>query len=187
MEINYRFQGDTLSNFDEIVSECKSIFLSKLSTYGPSWRHFRPSSLTDQMLIKAKRIRQLEETGHSAVGEGIEPEFVAIANYAVITIYQIRNALPDCTNNVNDSIPEIIDSFNQIIEEIRSLMIKKNQDYGEAWRDMLPTSLTDMIVVKLMRIRELLTSQSVTGKKEAESNLQDIFNYSIFSLIKKRK
>lgn len=174
---------DTLRDFDRITSKCKDIFVKKLRLYGPSWRHFRPASLADQMLIKARRIRTLETKGHTAVGEGIIPEYQALVNYSVMTILQIRFGLPPEDAEDPLSGPRILELYDATVEEIRRLMLAKNADYGEAWRHMLPSSLTDMILVKLLRIRQLLVENSETTRAEALSNLQDIFNYSIFALI----
>lgn len=170
--------------FDEITATCRSIFLAKLAQYGASWRHFRPASLADQMLIKARRIRTLEITGHSAVGEGIPEEYQALINYAVMTIYQLRQGPAADDGPEPDELSRLPSAYDAIVQETRRLLLLKNQDYGEAWKEMLITSLTDMIIVKLMRLRQLLAAGEKQADSEAVSNLQDIFNYAVFALIK---
>lgn len=174
----------TAELFDEVVAVSRQIFVNKLKQYGPSWRHFRPTSLVDQMLIKARRIRTLETTGQSAVGEGIPTEYQALMNYSVMTIYQIRFGLASVENADEAELEKLVQAYDLIVAEIRRVMLNKNQDYGEAWKDMLLTSLTDMILVKLIRIRQLLAEKKENSAAEAESNLQDIFNYAVFALIK---
>lgn len=174
----------TAELFDEVVASCRQIFLSKIKQYGPSWRHFRPASLVDQMLIKARRIRTLETTGFSAVGEGIPAEYQALVNYSVMTIYQIRHGWINDNHNENEEFENLLQAYDAIVKEIRRVMLAKNQDYGEAWKDMLLTSLTDMIVVKLIRLRQLMNQPDRNSAREAESNLHDIFNYAVFALIR---
>ncbi|MCX7768141.1 MAG: DUF1599 domain-containing protein [Flavobacteriales bacterium] len=177
-------RGSTLQQFDTLVAQCKSIFLQKLSRYGPSWRHFRPASLADQMLIKARRIRTLEEQGFTAVGEGVETEYQALVNYAIITLLQMRFG-PAPEVGIDPITPNQISTFyDEEAEKIRSLLIAKNQDYGDAWRQMLLSSLTDMIIVKIVRVRQLLINPSSDSTQEVVSNLQDICNYAIFALIR---
>lgn len=177
-------KGSTLQQFDTLVAQCKSIFLHKLSQYGPSWRHFRPASLADQMLIKARRIRTLEEQGFTAVGEGVESEYQALVNYAIITLLQIR--FGPAPEEGTDPLPphQISTFYDEEVEQIRTLLVAKNQDYGEAWRQMLLSSLTDMIIIKILRVRQLLINPSSDSTQEAVSNLQDICNYGIFALIR---
>jgi len=136
------------------------------------------------MLIKARRIRTLETTGHSAVGEGVRGEYEALVNYSVMTIYQIRHNWVDDDLNEEAGLETLLLAYDAITSEIRRVMLAKNQDYGEAWKEMLLTSLTDMIIVKLIRIKQLLTCCNKDADREAESNLHDIFNYAVFALIK---
>ena len=142
----------------------------------------RPSSLTDQLFIKAKRIRTLEVTGESLVGEGILPEFMALINYGIVGLIQLAKGYADKVDMTNDEAMALYDEY---AKECLELMQKKNHDYGEAWRDMRVSSYTDIILTKLERIKEIEDKNGLTIASEGiDSNLMDIINYSVFAVIK---
>lgn len=176
---------DTKEQFKEALSMCRDIFSKKLYDYKPSWRMLRPSSLTDQLFIKAKRIRTLEVTGKSLVGEGILPEFMALINYGIVGLIQLEKGYADKVDMNNDEAMALYDDYaNQCME----LMLKKNHDYGEAWRDMRVSSYTDLILTKLERIKEIEDKNGLTTVSEGiGANYMDIINYAIFGVIKLNK
>jgi len=176
---------DTKEQFKEALSMCRDIFSKKLYDYKPSWRMLRPSSLTDQLFIKAKRIRTLEVTGKSLVGEGILPEFMALINYGIVGLIQLEKGYADKVDMSNDEAMALYDEYaNQCME----LMLKKNHDYGEAWRDMRVSSYTDLILTKLERIKEIEDKNGKTTVSEGiGANYMDIINYAIFGVIKLNK
>lgn len=173
---------DTNQQFDNALADCRSVFVAKLKDYGPSWRIMRPQSVTDQIFIKAKRIRSLETKGFSAVGEGILPEFKAIVNYAIIGIIQLRLGYVD-TKDINaDKAIEIYDS---VAAEARALLQKKNHDYDEAWRGMRVLSYTDFILTKIERVKEIEDHNGAVSVSEGiDSNYLDILIYAVFGIIK---
>lgn len=172
----------TLEQYDAVVGQCKDLFLKKASDYGLSWRILRPSSIADQMFIKAKRIRTLEVSGQSQIDEPVESEFIGLVNYGIMALIQIRH---EVNEESEAKMEEILRWYDEEINEIRSLMIKKNTDYGEAWRDMRSSSFTDMILMKLLRIREIEQNDGKTLISEGvPANYQDMVNYAIFALIK---
>ena len=164
------------------LSECRAVFESKLKDYGASWRILRPESLTDQLFIKAKRIRSLETKKVSWVGEGIRPEFAAIINYGIVGLIQCSLGYADTT----DIDPQrAMALYDQYAEETLQLMLKKNHDYDEAWRSMRVSSYTDFILTKLQRIKEIEDNNGETTVSEGvDSNYMDIINYALFALIK---
>jgi hypothetical protein len=173
---------DTNEQFNAAIALCRDIFSKKLYDYKPSWRMLRPSSLTDQLFIKAKRIRTLEVTGKSLVGEGILPEFMALINYGIVGLIQLEKGHADKVDISNDEAMKLYDQYaNSCLE----LMKKKNHDYGEAWRDMRVSSYTDIILTKLERIKEIEDKNGLTTVSEGiDSNYMDIINYSTFAVIK---
>lgn len=173
---------DTNEQFNAAIALCRDIFSKKLYDYKPSWRMLRPSSLTDQLFIKAKRIRTLEVTGESLVGEGILPEFMALINYGIVGLIQLEKGHADKVDISNDEAMKLYDQYaNGCLE----LMKKKNHDYGEAWRDMRVSSYTDIILTKLERIKEIEDKNGLTTVSEGiDSNYMDIINYSTFAVIK---
>ena len=172
----------TNEQFSQAILLCRDIFSKKLYDYKPSWRMLRPSSLTDQLFIKAKRIRTLEVTGESLVGEGILPEFMALINYGIIDLIQLERGYADKVDMTNDEAMQLYDAHAQSCVE---LMLKKNHDYGEAWRDMRVSSYTDIILTKLERIKEIEDKDGATTVSEGiDSNIMDIINYSTFAVIK---
>ncbi len=172
----------TEKEFDQALESCEKIFILKLKDYGASWRMMRPSSITDQLFIKAKRIRSLEEKGVSAVGEGILDEFKAIVNYSVVGIIQLEFGASDH----KDMTPEeAIRRYRQIVAETKALMLKKNHDYDEAWRGMRVSSYTDLILTKIERVKEIEDHAGRTNCSEGiSSNYQDMMNYAVFGIIK---
>jgi hypothetical protein len=161
---------------------CKSIFEAKLADYGSNWRILRPASLTDQLLIKARRIRNLESGRQAQVAEGVEPEYMGIVNYCIMAIIQCRNGHLDAPAEHTEPI---LDWYQSIANEIFELMKAKNNDYGEAWRDMRTSSLTDMLLNRIHRIKQIEDNQGKTSVSEGiESNYMDMVNYSLFALIK---
>ncbi len=171
---------NTVEEFHEAIARCRDIFEKKLNDYGTSWRIMRPESLTDQIYIKAKRIRTLEETGHAAVNEGIEPEFIGIVNYCAIALIQL-----DLGSGDPISKSDALSHYDNKIEEATSLMLNKNHDYDEAWRQMRISSFTDIILQKLLRTREIEDNQGKTLISEGvDANYMDMINYSLFALIK---
>lgn len=172
----------TSAQYDTVVAACRDIFLKKITDYGTSWRILRPKSLTDQIFIKAQRIRTLEETGVSKVGEGIEDEFRGIINYAVIALVQLQLTDKD---PMNLSPEKSLDLYNTILAKVKKLMMDKNHDYGEAWRDMRVSSFTDLILMKLLRVKQIEENDGVTLISEGiDSHYMDMINYSVFALIK---
>lgn len=173
---------DTTQQFDQAIALCRNVFAAKLSDYGASWRLMRPSSITDQILIKANRIRSLETKGVSMVGEGILPEFIGIVNYGIIGLIQLSLGYSDKKDLTSEKALEIYDKF---MVETRSLMLAKNHDYDEAWRSMRVSSYTDIILTKIMRTKEIEDHAGVTMVSEGiDANYMDMINYSIFAIIK---
>lgn len=175
---------DTIAEFHSAADLCRDVYEKKLRDYGTSWRVMRPSSLTDQIFIKARRIRTLEENGESyaAVNEGIEPEFIGIVNYCVIALIQLKLGY-------GDPIPaeEAFSLYDATMKETLALMVRKNHDYGEAWRGMRVSSFTDIILQKLMRTKEIESNHGRTIVSEGiDANYMDMINYAIFALIKLR-
>lgn len=172
----------TNEQFDAVVASCRDVFAKKLQDYGASWRILRSSSLTDQLFTKTKRIRTLEITGVSKVGEGIMPELMALVNYGIIGMIQLEKGFVD---KVDMTPAQALALYDEKMASTRDLMLAKNHDYGEAWRDMRVTSYTDFILTKLNRIKEIEDNEGQTQISEGiDSNYQDIINYAIFGLIR---
>lgn len=173
---------DTTRDYNDAIARCREIFRLKLIDYGPSWRILRPAAVTDQLLIKAKRIRTLEQTGVSAVGEGILPEFMAIVNYAVVGVIQLRLGAAD-TKDISSQ--EALALYDKVVAEAFALMEAKNHDYGEAWRMMRVLSYTDFILTKIERVKEIEGNDGMTSVSEGiDSNYFDMLNYAVFGIIK---
>ena len=172
----------TNKEFEAAVSECRELFEKKLHDYRASWRILRPQSLTDQLFIKAKRIRQLEITGCSLVGEGIRPEFIGLINYGIVGLIQLERGFAD---TVDMSKEEAMSLYDRYAQEALELMKRKNHDYDEAWRGMRVSSYTDLILTKIERIKEIENLSGATLVSEGiDANYMDIINYSVFGLIK---
>jgi len=175
-------QTNTAVEFDEVIAVCRSLFLKKTKDYGTAWRILRPSSITDQIFIKAQRIRTLEEKKVSKVGEGIIPEYIGIINYCAIAMMQLELSETDPLEMPFEKVERL---FEEKITETRDLMLAKNHDYGEAWRDMRVSSLTDLILMKIFRVKQIEDNEGQTLASEGvKANYQDMLNYSVFALIK---
>ncbi len=173
---------NTDQQFKDVMAECRELFAKKLHDYGASWRILRPSSLTDQLFIKAKRIRSLEITGQSLVGEGIRPEFVALINYGIVGLIQLEKGF---TDSVDLTADEALALYDDHAREAYELMVKKNHDYGEAWRAMRVSSYTDFILTKIQRVKELEDIQGAALVSEGvDANYMDIINYAVFGAIR---
>jgi len=174
----------TNAQFEAAVAECRALFAQKLHDYRASWRILRPQSLTDQLFIKAKRIRSLEIKKESLVGEGIRPEFIALINYGIVGLIQLEKGFADEVDINND---QALALYDQYAHEALELMKRKNHDYDEAWRGMRVSSYTDLILTKIERIKEIENLSGETLVSEGiDANLMDIINYSVFALIKLR-
>ncbi len=172
----------TAQQFETIMQQCTTIFEKKMGDYGAAWRILRTSSLTDQIYIKANRIRSIQQKGVQKVDEGIVPEFIAIVNYSVMALIQLDIGVvekPDMNKK------EALILFKKYLAQSRDLMLNKNHDYGEAWRNMRISSLTDIILMKLLRIKTIENNEGKTLFSEGlDANYYDIINYSVFALIK---
>ena len=172
----------TEQQFKDVLKECRTLFQKKLHDYGASWRILRPSSLTDQLYIKAKRIRSLEIKKESLVGEGIRPEFIALINYGIVGIIQLEKGYVD---EVDISSDEALQLYDKYASEALQLMTRKNHDYDEAWRSMRVSSYTDFILTKIQRVKEIEDIQGDTLVSEGiDANYMDIINYAVFGVIK---
>lgn len=167
---------DTMEFFEKTITDCEEILLEKAQKYGTSWTAYRTGSFIDKLWIKAKRVRIIQETGENQVNEPIETELQALINYSVLCILQIRNNFPIDHRIDAAMLSEI---YRGVISEVGDLLMRKNHDYGEAWRDMSIETITDEILVKLLRCRQIATSASA----RIEEELFDIINYSVFALV----
>lgn len=173
---------ETKLQFEQIMAECRELFVKKLHDYGVAWRIMRPSSLTDQIYIKANRIRSLETKGVSLVGEGVYPEFIGIVNYGIIALIQLEKGYAD-TEDI--SVDEAIAEYDKFARQTLELMLRKNHDYNEAWRAMRVTSYTDLILMKIYRTKQIERLGGETLVSEGvDANYMDMINYSVFGLIK---
>jgi hypothetical protein len=173
---------DTKQQFEQIIKICREIYFKKLHDYGAAWRILRPASLTDQILIKANRIRSIQETGVKMVDEDIRSEFIAIVNYGIIGLIQLEKG-----NTVNEdlSVEDAVILYDKYSKQSRDLMLAKNHDYGEAWRQMRISSLTDIILMKIHRTKQIESLNGATLISEGvDANYMDMINYSVFALIK---
>ena len=174
--------ADTIAQFEKVIALCRDLFQKKLVDYGPSWRIMRPQSITDQIFIKANRIRSLELKGVSMVDEGIKPEFIGIVNYGVIGLIQLAKGFADTTDMTAD---EAMGLYDKYITETKELMYAKNHDYDEAWRSMRISSYTDLILMKIYRTKQIESHNGKTIVSEGiDANYMDMINYAIFGLIK---
>ena len=172
---------ETLRAYDEVIEQCRELFAAKLKDYGAAWRILRLPSLTDQIFIKAQRIRSLQENATRKVDEGERSEFIGIVNYSAMALIQIEKGVVDMPDL---SPSEAIALYDDQIGRTRALMEAKNHDYGEAWRDMRVSSLTDLILQKLLRVKQIENNQGVTRVSEGvDANYQDMINYAVFALI----
>ncbi len=175
---------DTIQAYDQIISECKSLFEQKTKDYGTAWRVLRLPSITDQILIKAQRIRSIQEKGVQKVDDDVSNEFVGIINYCVIAIIQLQLSTE---SPMEISWEELQPKYEKAVDETLDLLTDKNHDYDEAWREMRVSSMTDIILMKLLRVKQIEDNEGKTLVSEGiKANYQDMINYSIFCLIKLR-
>jgi hypothetical protein len=176
-----QFMQNTSSQYDEVVSRCRTLFIDKMADYGSAWRILRIPSLTDQIFIKAQRIRQLQENQSRKIEEDEIPEFIGIINYSVMALIQLDQGVAE---QPDLNVKEATALYDKYIAETKALMEDKNHDYGEAWRDMRISSLTDLILQKLLRVKQIENNQGKTRVSEGiDANYQDMINYAIFALI----
>ena len=172
----------TIREYDVASAKCKDIFIKKMKDYGCAWRILRLSSLTDQIFIKAQRIRSIEMKGSQKVGEDIRNEFIGIVNYSIIALIQLEKGIAEQPDMENEEVQALYEKY---YTESKELMKSKNHDYGEAWRDMRVSSLTDLILQKLLRVKQIEDNQGKTLISEGiDANYFDMINYSVFALIK---
>ena len=173
---------DTNMQFERVIARCRELFKKKLHDYGASWRIMRPESLTDQIFIKAKRIRTLETCNENLVGEGIVSELVGIVNYGIISLVQLELGYADmCDLNADEALV----MYDRLAGSALELMKKKNHDYNEAWRDMRTSSYTDLILMKICRTKQIEDLNGETQVSEGvDANYMDMINYAVFGLIK---
>lgn len=173
---------NTNEQFDYVISLCRDVFEKKLTDYGSSWRIMRPKSVTDQIFIKANRIRSLETKECSRIDEGIKPEFIAIVNYGIIGLIQLTEGYSSCSDI---SANEALLLYDKYITETKELMYAKNHDYDEAWRSMRISSYTDLILMKICRTKQIETNAGKTIASEGiDANYMDMINYALFGLVK---
>ena len=174
--------SDTLSEYDSIIAICRDIYTKKFRDYGSAWRVLRTSSLTDQIFIKAKRIRSIEEKGTSKVNEGVISEYIGIANYAVMALIQLEKG---ASTDIELPEEEAFALYDNYFKAARDLMTNKNHDYDEAWREMRLSSITDLILQKILRIKQIENNQGKTEISEGlDANFLDMINYAVFALIR---
>jgi hypothetical protein len=173
---------DTRKQYEKVIASCRELFAKKLHDYGPAWRIMRPSSVTDQLFIKANRIRSIEIKGVAMVNEGIQPEFMAIVNYGVIGLIQLELGYAETADISNEKALELYDKY---VNTAMNLMLAKNHDYDEAWRGMRISSYTDVILMKLYRTKQIEDLAGKTLVSEGiDANFMDMINYAVFGLIK---
>lgn len=172
----------TLEQFREVIGRCRELFEHKTADYGTAWRILRPSSITDQLYIKAMRIRSIEEKGEQKVSDPVEAEFTGLVNYSILALVQLEIS-SDAPLEL--SLREAVSLYNAQVEENLRLLQNKNHDYGEAWRQMRISSMTDLILQKLLRIKQIEDNSGATLVSEGvAANYRDIINYAVFCLIK---
>ncbi len=177
---------NTIAEYDSIIKKCEDIFAKKMKDYGSAWRILRISSLTDQIFIKTQRIRSIEQKGEQKVAEDISNEFVGIVNYAVIGLIQLDLGVSELAEEMDYN--EVMNIFSKHVNIAKELMIAKNHDYGEAWRDMRVSSLTDLILQKILRVKQIEDNKGATLISEGvDANYLDMLNYAVFALIKLEK
>lgn len=171
----------TNQQYDQVISICRNIFSKKMTDYGTAWRILRPTSLTDQIYIKAQRIRSIEEKGVSKIDEGVKPEFIGIINYCIMGVIQLKLGTSD-KEMPKDKTQEL---YDQYFDEAKILMMAKNHDYGEAWRNMRISSYTDLILMKIKRTKQIEDNKGKTIISEGiDANYLDMINYAVFAIIK---
>jgi len=172
----------TISEYKEVIKVCKEVFHKKTRDYGTAWRVLRLPSITDQIMIKAQRIRSIQEKGIQKIEDSVNGEFIGIVNYCIIAIMQLEL---EKKPSADFSLNEIENMYDEVVDKTISLHENKNHDYGEAWREMRISSMTDIILMKILRIKQIEDNQGLTIASEGvEANYQDMMNYAIFCLIK---
>ncbi|WP_158848444.1 DUF1599 domain-containing protein [Algibacter sp. L1A34] len=172
---------DTSKQYDAVINTCKSLFIKKMSDYGSAWRILRLPSLTDQIFIKAQRIRSLQQNDVRKVDEGEVSEFIGIINYSIMALIQLELGVVEQPDLSTEAATEL---YEKHISITKTLMENKNHDYGEAWRDMRVSSLTDLILQKLLRVKQIEDNKGKTLVSEGiDANYQDMINYAIFAMI----
>lgn len=172
---------DTKTQFHAVVAQCRSLFIDKMKDYGPAWRILRTPSITDQVFIKANRIRTLQTTAEHLVDEGIEPEFIGIINYAAMGVIQLQLGVVDKPDLSSEKATQL---YDKVLDEAYELMTRKNHDYDEAWRSMRVSSITDLILMKLLRVKSIEDNNGKTIVSEGlDANYYDIINYAVFAMI----
>ena len=180
--MEYQHMKDTKQQFEHVISICRDVFSKKLHDYGAAWRIMRPSSITDQIFIKANSIRSLEVKGVSMVNEGIRPEFIGIVNYGIIGLIQLELGYAE-KEDINEQ--QALELYDKYAKNALELMLAKNHDYDEAWRSMRITSYTDLILMKIYRTKQIEELNGKTLISEGiDANYMDMINYSVFGLIK---
>jgi hypothetical protein len=174
--------NQTVTEYKQVIKECKELFINKTLDYGTAWRILRLPSITDQIFIKAQRIRSIQEKGIQKIEEGIASEFIGIINYCVIALMQIEL---EQSADLELPVEKVSSLYDKHIEHTLSLLMKKNHDYGEAWREMRVSSITDIILMKLLRVKQIEDNLGKTRISEGiDANYHDMINYSVFALIK---
>lgn len=172
----------TSTQYKEVISACQDLFIKKTRDYGTAWRVLRLSSITDQIYIKAQRIRSIQEKGQQKVEDSIRDEFMGIVNYCVIALIQVKL---EKSSSMELTVEVVIPLYEQVMQETHQLHENKNHDYGEAWREMRVSSITDIILMKLLRVKQIEGNEGKTIVSEGiAANYQDMINYSVFALIK---
>ena len=171
---------NTAQEYDTVIDICQDIFVKKMQDYGTAWRILRPTSITDQIYIKANRIRSIEEKGVTKVGEGIVPEFIGIINYSIMGLIQLQLGAGNDTPQ-----DEVLRLYQNYFQKAKELMLAKNHDYDEAWREMRVSSYTDLILMKINRTKQIEDHQGATIISEGiDANYFDMVNYAVFALIR---
>ena len=174
---------DTELQFRQVMAECRELFANKLHDYGAAWRIMRPASVTDQIYIKANRIRSIETKGVAYVDEGIRPEFIGIVNYSIIGLIQLELGFAETTDDMSSE--QALAAYDKWAEKTLNLMLRKNHDYDEAWRGMRVSSYTDLILMKIFRTKQIESLSGETLVSEGiDANYMDMMNYAVFGLIK---
>ena len=183
-KISWSEDHATVDEFRKITSQCQEIFINKMKDYGVSWQVMRSSSITDQIYIKAQRIRHLQEINTQKVPDDPRLDFVGIVNYAIIALIQLKRYTVCASPKKLLSQQEVLSAYEKIVESIAKLLGRKNHDYNTSWRDLRVSSMTDFILMKLLRIREIENNGTRSPHSEGiESGYMDIVNYAVFSLV----
>ncbi|KAB2810028.1 DUF1599 domain-containing protein [Phaeocystidibacter luteus] len=173
--------SDTPAQFDKVIAECRTLFEKKLKDYGAAWRILRLPSLTDQIFIKAQRLRSIEDKGTQKVADDLRGEYIGILNYSIIALIQLELGVAE---QIDMDPEEAMKAYDGHVSLTKKLMMDKNHDYGEAWRDMRVPSFTDLILQKLLRVKQIEDNSGKTLVSEGvDANYMDMINYSVFALI----